>query len=290
MLPFLSTFMIEAQSMVGQQWAQLALQNASQPTTLANMQAAPQAFNPTIGFSQYNLRPLYPYTGIPAVSIGLIYLIILSFFSFSFYLPIHMQYLSPKGHPPLKLPQLILWRWCATIAAYIFLSLAYSFVSLAFQVNFSHPNPVTSPTQLTATAHGTFPVYWLLNFSGMLALGLAFSVVGAPWMGIWLIFWAITYVATSFYAIEIAPAFYRWGYAWPLHSVVEGSRAVLFDLHSGLGLNSGVLIAWGAVNTLVFPCAVGAKSGRRGGACVSIGRWRRGVLRCGLYVDARCSV
>jgi hypothetical protein len=35
---------------------------------------------------------------------------------------------------------------------------------------------------------------------------------------LWLIFWVITNVSTSFYDIEIAPAFYRWGYAWPLHS------------------------------------------------------------------------
>jgi hypothetical protein len=228
--PILNPFMTEAQSMVGQQWAQLVLQNASDSTTLQNIQAVPQAINPAIGFSQYNLRPFYPYTGIPAVSIGLIYLIIISFFSFSFYLPIHMQYLNPKGHPPLKFYQLIIWRWCATISAYIFLSLAYSFVSLAFQINFGATNPITSETQATDIAfgnpvsygHGTFPVYWMLNFFGMVALGLACEnvamVVGAPWMGMWLIFWVITNVSTSFYDIEIAPGFYRWGYAWPLHS------------------------------------------------------------------------
>jgi hypothetical protein len=202
--PMINPFMTEAQSMVGRQWAQLVLQNASDTTTLQNMQAVPQAINPAIGFSQYNLRPFFPYTSIPAVSIGLIYLIIVSFFSFSFYLPIHMQYLNPKGHPALKFYQLVIWRWCATIAAYIFLSLAYSFVSLAFQINFGHTNSVTSETQVTnmaegnpiAYGHGTFPVYWMLNFFGMIALGLACEnvamVVGAPWMGMWLIFWVRT--------------------------------------------------------------------------------------------------
>jgi hypothetical protein len=181
MLPILSTYMTQAQSMVGMQWAQTALQNASNPATLSNIQAVPQAINPAIGFSQFNLRPFYPYTGIPAVSIGLIYLIIISFFSFSFYLPIHMQYLNPKGHPPLKFYQLIIWRWCATITAYVFLSLAYSFVSMAFQINFTHPNPIQSETQVTVMAYGnppaygngTFLVYWMLNFFGMIALGLA---------------------------------------------------------------------------------------------------------------------
>ena len=40
-----------------------------------------------------------------------------------------------------------------------------------------------------------------------------------------------------------------------LHYVVEGSRQILFDLHSRLGIDFGVLIAWGAVNTIVFPFA-----------------------------------
>jgi hypothetical protein len=67
-----------------------------------------------------------------------------------------MQYLSPKGHPPLKFPQLILWRWIATLSAYVFLSLAYSFVSMAFQINFTKTNPITSETQVTMMEAGTY--------------------------------------------------------------------------------------------------------------------------------------
>ena len=194
-----------------------------------------------------------------------------------------MTYINPNGHPPLKFWQMILWRWMATLSAYFMLSLAYSFVSMAFQINFTHYNPIKSETQVTdiaygnpvAYGHGTFLVYWMLNFFGMIALGLACEnaamVVGMPWMGLFLIFWVITNVSTSFYDIEIAPAFYRWGYAWPLHSgkfspmqvvranntnliaVVEGSRQILFGLHSRIGLDFGILIAWGAVNTAFFP-------------------------------------
>ncbi|KAH7130475.1 hypothetical protein B0J11DRAFT_602818 [Dendryphion nanum] len=264
-LPLISTLIRQAQSTVGTEWARMVLRNASDPTTLANMQAVPQALNPAIGFSEYNLRPFFPYTGIPAVSIGLIYLIIISFFSFSFYLPIHMQFINPKGHPPLKFRQLIIWRWIATVSAYFMLSLAYSLVSLAFQINFSHLSPITSEAQVTDIAYGnpvaygraTFLVYWMLNFFGMIALGMACEnvamLVGAPWMGCWLIFWVITNVSTAFYDVEIAPGFYHYGYAWPLHYVVEASRQILFDLHSRIGLDFGVLIAWGAVNTVFFP-------------------------------------
>lgn len=309
MLPQISMMTMQAQSVVGKQWANMVLQNASDTSTLRNMQAVPQAINPAIGFSEYNLRPFYPQTATPAVSVGLICtyhilytmpyqlhptptltphpncfrltyphttdLIIISFFSFSFYMPIHTSYLIPSGHPPLKFHHLILWRYLATLTAYIFLSLAYSLISLAFQINFSTTNPTTSetlPTMISAgnpTAYGpgTFPLYWLVNFIGMCALGLACEnvamVVGTPWMGLWLIFWVITNVSTAFYALDIAPGFYAWGYAWPLHSVVEASRMLLFDLKSHFGRDLGILVAWWVGNTMLFP-----------GACWFLSKWR----------------
>ena len=127
--------------------------------------------------------------------------LLLPFFSFSFYLPIHMKYLKPEGHPPLKFYKLVIWRWLATVTAFFFLSRAYSLVSLAFQINFSGGNPVTSQTSPTlieysnpdAYGKGTFPIYWMLNFVGMMALGLIYLPIayrllpqdrrGAPTMG-----------------------------------------------------------------------------------------------------------
>ena len=38
-----------------------------------------------------------------------------------------------------------------------------------------------------------------------------------------------------------------------MNAVVEASRSTLFDLHSRIGLNFGILFAWGAVNTALFP-------------------------------------
>lgn len=157
--------------------------------------------------------------------------------------------------------QLIIWRWAATVAAYLLISLAYSLVSLAFQIPFAEPpaSHVYSPPPSGATAYGqaTFLVYWLVNFIGMCALGLACEnvamMIGQPWVALWLIFWVITNVSTSFYSIDLAPGFYQWGYAWPLHQVVEASRQLLFDLHSRIGLNVGILLAWAAVSTALFP-------------------------------------
>ena len=257
-LPQLAALQTEITSKFGRMWAKQTLQNTSIPLT--NLQAAPQALSPAIGFSQYNLRPFTPAVTTPAVSIGLIYLIIIAFFSFSFFLPIYMKFIAPgQGHPPLQFRKLIVIRWTGAILAYFFMSLFYSFISLAFQIPFANGTaPDTSvANNPNAYGKGTFVVYWMINFVGMSALGLACEnvamVVGQPWTAMWLIFWVITNVSTSFYSLDLTPRFYYWGFAWPLHNIVEASRSTLFDLHSRIGLNFGVLFAWVAINTAVFP-------------------------------------
>ena len=91
----------------------------------------------------------------------------------------------------------------------------------------------------------------------MNALGIACEnvamVIGMPWTALWLMFWVITNVSTSFYALELEPVFFRWGRAWPLFNIVQASRQILFDLHSRIGLNFGILFAWAAVNATLFP-------------------------------------
>ncbi|MCJ1304249.1 hypothetical protein MMC08_007061 [Hypocenomyce scalaris] len=256
-LPELNTLQTQITSQFGQTWAGMVLANTS--ISRANLQRAPQALSPAIGFSQFSLRPFDPPQIIPAITIGLIYLIIIAFFSFPFFLPIHMKFLTSPGHPPLKFYQLIIWRWLATMGAYFFMSLAYSLISLAFQIPFNNEpgSMYVSVANPDAYGKGTFVVYWMINFVGMIALGLACEnvamLVGQPWTAMWLIFWVISNVSTGFYAIELAPHFYYWGYAWPLHNIVEASRSTLFDLHSRIGLNFGVLFAWVGVNSIFFP-------------------------------------
>ncbi|TKX19398.1 hypothetical protein C1H76_8245 [Elsinoe australis] len=266
--PMLSEFITQTTSSVGSQWGRQVLQRATTNTTIReNIARVPQAVSPAIGYSMYNLRPFFPYQITPTVTVGLIYLIILSFFSFSFYLPVYTKLIKPQGHPPLKFWQMVFVRYIGIQGAYLMLSLAYSLVSLAFQVNFSRNNANSGDTQVAITGMGnlnpikygaaTFLAFWALNYVGMMALGLACEnvamIAGQPWTGLWLIFWVITNVSTSFYPIEVEPHFYYWGYAWPLHNVVEATRTLLFDLNNRLGLNFGILIAWAAINTALFP-------------------------------------
>ncbi|KAI1764864.1 MNNG and nitrosoguanidine resistance protein [Hypoxylon sp. FL1150] len=248
----------------GPMWSSTVAGNSS--LTRENLVSAAAAVNPGVTPFTIDLRPFGPTSATPSVTIGLIYLIIVAFFSYGFFLPIHMQLVTPGGHPPLRFFQLIIWRVVSTMATYLFVSLVYSFVSLAFQIPFwPGPGPTTEPAfNATAYGRGSFPVYWMVNFVGMNALGFACEnvamIIGQPWTAAWLIFWVITNVSTSFYSIELAPGFFRWGYAWPLHHIVQASRQILFDLHSEMGLNFGVLLAWCAVNLCLFPlCCYAAR-------------------------------
>lgn len=255
--PQLNMFQTQITASFGAMWTRQTLKDASIP--ISSLQAAPQALSPAIGFSQYNLRPFAPATATPAVTIGLIYLIIIAFFSFSFFLPIYLKFANPDGHPVIAFWKLTVLRYLGANGAYFFMSLFYSLISLAFQIPFA--NDTASHTMVAENANtygkGTFVVYWMVNFVGMSALGMACEnmamLVGQPWVSLWLIFWVITNVSTSFYSLDLSPKFYYWGYAWPLQNIVEASRSLLFDLHSRIGLNFGVLFCWVAVNSALFP-------------------------------------
>lgn len=98
--------------------------------------------SPAIGFSTFNLRPFYPPVATPAITIRLIYLIIISFFSYSFYLPIHMTFTKSPGHRPLKFYQLIIWRWIATVIAYCTFTFRFPYLNFATnEIDVSLPLP-----------------------------------------------------------------------------------------------------------------------------------------------------
>lgn len=125
---------------------------------------------------------------------SLIYPIIIAFFSYSFFVPVYTKFLIPEGHPPLHFWQLVLLRLALTTAAYFLMALAYSLVSLAFQIPLSngHPHGDTEMAMnLDAFMKRTFVVYWMLNWVGMYALGLASEnvtmIIGQPWTALYVI-------------------------------------------------------------------------------------------------------
>ncbi|KAL4932354.1 SNG1 family protein [Aspergillus undulatus] len=252
--PAFNAFELQLRAQFGPEWVrnltQLSVDLSSAP---------PQAINPAISFNTLDLRPFAPAAATPSVTIGLIYLIIIAFFNFPFIMPVHGLFL--RGDRPLKIPQWLIWRVCSSIAAYFFLSLFYSIVSLAFQIPFSNdPAPDTvSAENPNAYGKGSFVVFWMLNWVGMAALGFPCEnmamVLGFPYSSLFLIFWVITNVSSGFYALDLAPGFFQWGRAWPLHRIVEALRTILFGTHSRIGLDFGILFAWIAVSLAFFPVA-----------------------------------
>ncbi|CAG5184061.1 uncharacterized protein ALTATR162_LOCUS10890 [Alternaria atra] len=148
-LPSMNTLQKRVVTDFGRAWITHLLQNNLSVIDM-HVDVSPQALAPGIEFAVYDLRPFGPSIATPA-------------------------YLSPRGHPPLHFYQLIIWRYVATVASYFLLSLVYSLVSLAFLMPMDHPKaahdqPANNPN---AYGSGTFVVYWMVNWIGMTAFGLA---------------------------------------------------------------------------------------------------------------------
>lgn len=218
-IPTLSQLQKTVITKFGPRWIEMMRNNGS----LNDPRIPTQALNPTIGFTEIDLRPFSPVVATPSVSIGLIYLIIIAYFAFPFLMPIHNRLNSKRQGHPVKLSHMLLWRLMSNFVAYFILSFFYSLVPLAFGIPFSNPRGITTDVIMNGNGYGkgSFVVYWMLNWVGMTALGLPSEnmamIIGAPWSALWLTFWVISNVSTGFYPLELAPGFYKWGYIWPLH-------------------------------------------------------------------------
>ncbi|KAK9476466.1 hypothetical protein V1514DRAFT_285232 [Lipomyces japonicus] len=209
--------------------------------------ASPNVLALPAGVALDNVRPFDNPTATAPTQVGLIYLIIISFFQFNFFQPLHMLIA-----PMLRRTHYILYRIVTSWIAYFFLSLFFSLISLAFQIDFSKK-----------FGHGGFVVYWMLNWLGMIAVGgacenmalIAFATF-PPIISFCLIFMVITNVSTSFFPITLQAKIYRYGYAFPIHNLAEAMRTTLFNTKNYMGRNVGVCLAWIALNLLLLPYCV----------------------------------
>ncbi|KAK9450051.1 uncharacterized protein V1518DRAFT_437644 [Limtongia smithiae] len=210
-------------------------------------QHAPQLLSTPVSIYDNNMRPMTNPLFTAVMQIGLIYLIIISFFQFNFFQPVHMT-LAPQ----MKRSHYILYRLVTSWLAYFVLSLFYSLISLAYQVDFT-----------LKFGRAGFFIYWMINWIGMTSVGGACENVALvaiatfpPLLGFWMIFMVISNVAPAFFSIKLLPAFYRYGYAFPIKNVCDALKTVLFGTRNTMGRNIGVIFAWIAVNTILFPLCV----------------------------------
>lgn len=189
------------------QFASTLIKNISngQSYSLANIaQSSPQLLAAPVLITNTNIRPLDNPLGIAVIQVGLLYLLIISFFQFNFIHPIGMQFIKD-----IKMLHFIVARLAMSFFAYFFLSLFYSLISLAFQLDFTK-----------TFGRSGFVVYWMCNFLGMAAVGGASENIATillavfpPLIGFWLIFWVVSNVSPTFYSIPLMNDIYRYGYA-----------------------------------------------------------------------------
>ncbi|KAF5369050.1 hypothetical protein D9758_002945 [Tetrapyrgos nigripes] len=229
---------------ISQRFAQ---QFAKQLSSVSNLQTllsnAPQIVISPISYTIDNLHPFDIPVATAITFVGLIYLLILSFFIVNIALSAR-QVSGIEQH--LTTGSLIKVRLATTIAAYFVISLFYSLLSKAFQVDFSRK-----------FGAGGFVIFWMLNFIGMLAVGLALesmiTLLTIRFVPFFLLVWIITNVSVCFLPIEVLPRIYHYGYAVPFYNVSRAIRTILFSTKNNLGLNFGILLVWVAVSMITLP-------------------------------------
>lgn len=213
---------------------------------------APQLLTHPISITNVNVIPFTGDVTQVLVQVGLIFLIIVSFFQFNFFGQIQMVMMG-------KVPfiQYLGYRIAINLLSYFFLSLSYSLVSLAFQVDFTHKY-----------GKGGFVVFWMMNWIIMTALGgatenfciIAFSSF-PPILGFGLITWVLLNSSTAFAPFELMPHVFKFGYMMPIFQAVHYNRTILFGTKSIIGRNIGILFAWIVINSCVLPlCLLFAKN------------------------------
>lgn len=196
-----------------------------------------QVISQPLTFESKDMRPVTQPTVLAPAQVGLIYLIIVTFFQFNFFVDFHKII---AGYP-MKRPHFLLYRLLSSFVSYFWLSLVYSLVSLAFQIDFTR-----------AFGRGGFPIYWMTMWLTMTAVGgmnelmaHTFIMVFPPLLGFWLIFWVICNVSPTYTPMALTANFYRFGYAMPIYNANELIKMIFFDTYRGhMGRCYGILVAW----------------------------------------------
>ncbi|KPV77518.1 uncharacterized protein RHOBADRAFT_51362 [Rhodotorula graminis WP1] len=197
-------------------------------------------------FSQatWNLRPVDEFAGIPATTVGMLYLLVFTYFVSLFAFNAR-QSIENK----LRLGDLIALRLLVPVVQYLFISLWISLVTLVFKVSFER-----------FYGHGGFPLFWCSNFLAQWAAGMpmevALSLLGPKYTAFFLILWIILNISPVFYDIANLDHFYSYGFVTPIYQAVQNGKTIIFGTKQRFGQYFGVEIAWVVVGTLVLVAVI----------------------------------
>lgn len=80
--------------------------------------------------------------------------------------------------------------------------------------------------------HGGIVAFWMLNWVGMLACGLALeamiTLLTVRFIPFFLILWIISNVSVTIFPLQVLPHVYKYGYAWPFYNISRAVRTIVF--------------------------------------------------------------
>ncbi|GAA6016149.1 hypothetical protein JCM10207_004460 [Rhodosporidiobolus poonsookiae] len=203
-------------------------------TALASVLAQP------FSYSQWNLRPVDQFAAIPATSVGLLYLLIFTYF---------VSLFANNARMPIESKictrDLLILRLAVPIIQYVFISLWISLVTPAFGVSFDR-----------WWGKGGFPLFWASNFLCQWALGMfmeiSLTVLGPLYTAFFLILDVIINVSVAFIDIADQDHVYSYGFVVPVYQAVQVGKSIMFGTKSRMGQYFGINIAWAVCGTALL--------------------------------------
>ncbi|KAL5523910.1 hypothetical protein ACEPAG_8083 [Sanghuangporus baumii] len=226
-----------------------ALQNSQQVSANSDVDVntllsqAPGVLTNPMSYTIDNLRPFDVPVATAVQLVGLIYVLIIAFIVCMMNYQARVAISGLNQH--LRLVSLLRMRVIVPFILYFFVSLFFSLLSLAFQAPFDR-----------FYGNWGFIIYWMMNWAGMLSLGLAMesmiTILTPAFIPFFLILWIISNVSVVSVPIQVLPGVFKYGYATPFFNISQTVRTILFGTKNQIGLNFGVQFAWIAISILTM--------------------------------------
>ncbi|KAF8184678.1 hypothetical protein BJ912DRAFT_853007 [Pholiota molesta] len=202
-------------------------------STFLTIRLTADLVNP-ISYKLINVLPFSQPVATAATFVGLIYLLIMSFFVVVHIFKCCTDFVWSCRSAQLR--SLIALRLLSSFTACFILSLWYSLLNLAFKLDVHHTG---------------FVIFWMATWIYMLAVGLAVEsliVVLKQYIPFFLITWIIVNASVNVYPLEVLPRIFHYGFGAPFYNYSKAVRTIVFGTKNRLGLNLGILIVWIAVS------------------------------------------
>lgn len=229
-------------------WNQLWFNTLSSAQISAVVSEAPMLLTTIPSFQLIDLLPVPQAVFQAPLQVGLIYLVVFTFFQFVFTAPVQIELAKRVLGWRFVVVRLLLAQ-----GSYFILGLAYVVLNTAFQMNF------------TATfGYLGFLVIWMFAYLTMASVGslmetlvLLCVIIKPACIGLIILFVAVTNLAPVISPIPVCPNFYRYGYAMPVYNSYHLMNIAYFNSWKGnMGRYIGILVAWIVLSNAIMPFAM----------------------------------